>query len=287
MSIVDWKRASWFVVFPGIADAYLWGFDVQGRWRLGHDNPARSTLGIIPLRRRGRAATFGEAVWIADCIAYDHDAPIAVFPSASNARTSFPHKPVVGMPADGAWWYFNDLLPAFYAAAEIRFGESYSIRYELSEDHPPSTDFGTRFGGREDLIRLYAMAARQADLLSEYLCLYRVLEARDGSNGIAFAEANLPAIRTQDFGVLRVYRTPDDWTNAFEVYRQRAKRELRRLRRRGVVTPREVASHLYAIRNSLAHGRYSTRVVDFDANVREVSRALPLLKLVARLAVSD
>ena len=197
---VDWKRASWFIAFPGIADAYLWDFEVDGRWWLGHDNPARGTLAIMPIRRRGRRATFREAVWIADCIAFDHDAPIGVFPSASNLRTSFPHKPVVGMPTDGALWYFDDLLKSFYAAAEIRFGESYCVRYDLTEDHPPTTDFTTRFVGKENLVRLYAMAARQPDVLSEYLCLYRLLEARGGSNGTSFIESTLRTIGRYDFG---------------------------------------------------------------------------------------
>lgn len=39
---VDWKRASWFIAFPGIADTYLRAFDVDGKWRLDHGNPAGS-----------------------------------------------------------------------------------------------------------------------------------------------------------------------------------------------------------------------------------------------------
>lgn len=285
---MDWKRASWFIAFPGIADANLWSFDVDGQWRLDHDNPAGATLAILPVDPRGRRARISDAVWIADCIAFDHDAPIGVFPSASNERTSFPHQPVVGALADGARWYFDALRQAFYVAATIRFGESYCVRYELDEDSPPSTDFRIRFAGKEHLVALYAMAARQADVLSEYLFLYRLLEAGDGSNGTAYIEANIDAVASHDFGVLRVYRSleDDDWVNAFEVYRQRATRELRKLRRRGTKTPAEVASHLYAIRNSLAHGKASTRVTDFDATVQEVSGALPLVKLLARLAVA-
>lgn len=192
------------------------------------------------------------------------------------------------MPVDAALWYFDDLLKVFYAAAEIRFGESYCVRYGLAEDRPPSTDFRTRFADRQHLVSLYAMAARQADVLSEYLCLYRLLEARDSSNGKTFTAENLASLGSHDFGVLRVYRSleDDDWVNAFEVYRTRAKREMARLQRGGITTPTQVASHLYAIRNSLAHGRSSVRVSDFDATVREVSRALSMVKLLARLAVT-
>ncbi len=285
--MVDWSRASWLIAFPGIADAYLWGFDVDGTWRLRHGNPAGGTLAILPAKARGRRATFDEAVRIADCIAFDHDAPIGLFPAASNRRTSFPHKPIIGMPVDPARWYFDDLRKAFSAAAEIRFGESYCVRYGITEDRPPSTAFETRFAARQRLVSLYAMAARQADVLSEYLCLYRLLEARDRSNGKAFAAANLASIGGHDFGVLRVYRSHDNWVNAFEVYRRRAGRELARLRRDGIATPGQVADHLNGIRNSLAHGASSVRVSDFDATVREVSGALPVVKLLARLAVTN
>lgn len=289
MVVVDWARASWFIAFPGIADAFLWGFDVDSTWHLDHGNPAGGTLAILPATPRGKRATFSEAIRIADCIAFDHDAPIGLFPSASNRRTSFPHRPIVEMPVDAALWYFDDLLKAYYAAAEIRFGESYCIRYGLDEDRPPSTDFLTRFADKQHLVSLYAMAARQADVLSEYLCLYRLLEARDALNGKVFAAANLASIGGHDFGVLRVYRSleNEDWVNAFEVYRGRAKQELGRLRRGGITTPAEVSAHLYAIRNSLAHGGSSVRVSDFDSTVREVSRALPLVKLLARLAVTS
>jgi len=44
------------------------------------------------------------------------------------------------------------------------------------------------------------MAARQPDPPSEYLCMYRVLQAADKTNGTAFAAANLPLINSHDFG---------------------------------------------------------------------------------------
>lgn len=46
--VVDWRRASWFVCLVGIADAYLWAFDVDGRWQLRYDNPAGGMLAILP-----------------------------------------------------------------------------------------------------------------------------------------------------------------------------------------------------------------------------------------------
>jgi len=284
----DWSRASWFVVFAGIADAYLWGFDVDRRWRLRHGNPARGSLAILPMRRRAARASLEDAVWIADCLAFDHDAPVGVSPSASNRGTRFPHQPVISLSGhDAADWYFDNLLGAFAVAAEIRFGASYCVRYGLEQDRAPGTDFSTRFAGREALVSLYAMACRQADVMTEFLCLYRILEAADRGNGTAFAVAHLDSVAKHDFGVLRVipHGRPDEWRNAFDVYRQRALDEMDRLRGARALTPEGIASHLSGLRNSLAHGRTATRVADFGPDVEEVAAALPIVKLLARMAI--
>lgn len=129
-------------------------------------------------------------------------------------------------PLDGplATWYWDSLSETHSAAADLRFNGSYVVRYGC-EDSGPETDFTRRFNGREELLGLYAMAARQADLLSEYLCLYRVLEAADGKNGTGFVAASLPLLTTWDFGVLRVVGPDGDYAsapNAFAIYKERA-----------------------------------------------------------------
>jgi hypothetical protein len=137
---------------------------------------------------------------------------------------------------DPATWYFKEQLTAFAMVAEMRFGESYCLRYNPDDQQSPSTDFDSRFAGREKLVALYAMGARQADLLSEYVCLYRVLEAADGANGVTFIKQHLGGIQSRDFGYLGVAPVPlsgGKWTNAFAVYRRRAIREVARLRASG------------------------------------------------------
>lgn len=288
--VEDWSRAHWFVTFPGLADAWLWGFDVDGRWRLRHGNPAMSSLAILPMDVDAAPATLEDAAWLADCLAYDHDAPVGVRPSSWNKQARFPHEPIHPLPGgDSAHWYFDNLGTAFLAAAEARFGDSYCLRYDDEDRSAPGTDFTRRFAGREHQLALYAMAARQADILTEYLCLYRVLEAADGTNGMEFASEQLGAILTRDFGTLRIipHGRPDAATNAFEVYKERAARHIEALRRRGVASDREIAEHLYAIRNSLAHGRREPRVGDFSTSVEEVASALSVAKLLARLAIES
>lgn len=284
----DWSTATWFVTL-GTADAFLWGFDVDDRWMLRYSSPANGMLAILPRWKGRRRAGLADASWIADCIAFDHDAPVGILPWFSNRQARYPAPPVVPWPGEDAdHWYFRHVQLAHAAAVELRFGGSYCLRYEPEDDRSPGTDFARRFAGREGLLALYAMASRQADVLAEYLCLYRVLEGADGGKGMAFAAANLGRVLTHDYGVLPVF--PDTaghgkFVDAFDVYRRRASSHLRGLARRGVMNPADVASYLYGIRNSLAHGKAGVRTADYGNGLRDVAGALPVVKLLARLAV--
>lgn len=53
------------------------------------------------------------------------------------------------------------------------------------------------------------------------------------------------------------------------------------------MTDEDIARYLYSIRNSLAHGRRGPVVSDFSIHVEEAVRALPVLKLIARIAVEN
>ena len=81
-----WDDLRWFVVFNGIADANLWGFDADG-WRLRHGDPAAGMLGILPEAEGGARATLDDALWLADALAFDHDAPVE---SIRRCRANFP-----------------------------------------------------------------------------------------------------------------------------------------------------------------------------------------------------
>ncbi len=287
-----WDDMNWLLVFGGIADAWLSGFDADG-WQLRHGNPAMGSLGILPPEKGGTAATLDDALWLADACAYDHDAPVGVQPAFQGEwGHTLPIDPagaaLVEPVQDGgltAMSYWQSLNDSHGAAAEIRFGGPYVIRYGLPDTTPPSTNFTERFRGREDRVGLYAMAARQPDSLSEYVCLYRLLEAADRSNGKTFAAEILPAIVSHDFGMLPVIGIDGKYqnaVNAFEVYKTRAAEELARLEREGVD---DVPVHLYRIRNSLAHGKTDILSTSRGESFSEAVRALPVVKLLARMAV--
>ena len=286
-----WDDLRWLVVFNGIADRWLWGFDADG-WCLRHGDPAMGTLGILPAGSGGALATLEDALWLADVFAYDHDAPVGVSPAMEgvfpDARIKDPAaepiaQPIHPLEGGWAWAYWQALNGAYSAAAELRFNGSYVVRYGDEED-APATDFSLRFAGREELVGLYAMAARQADLLSEYLCLYRVLEAADTRNGSAFAAQALPRLATTDFGVLKVIGLDgryDTAPNAFDVYQQRALQEMAAVAADGQDAP----AYLYRIRNSIAHGKNNIVTGHSGERFERAARALPLVELLARMAV--
>lgn len=207
-----------------------------------------------------------DALWLADALAFDHDAPVAPWPAWSGVYPAPPKdpdgvppfQPIQPLGDDFSFSYWQSLNAAYAAAAELRFNGSYVIRYE-SDDPAPDTNFARRFSGREQLVSMYAMAARQADLLSGYLCLYRILEAADTvhpRNGTFYAQETLPRLADRDFGILRVIGEPwdgyEEAINAFGVYKDRAVEELTNLAAQGV---KDVPKYLYKIRNSLAHGK--------------------------------
>jgi hypothetical protein len=290
---LNWAEAHWIIVFHGVADTWLRPFDADG-WRFRHRNPALSQLYIFP--EQGRPpATLDDAQWLANCMAFDHDAPVSAVPNQYGDERSLapmderavpPFHPVHPFtPAVAAsFWETRDM--AYDVAADARFNDPYGIRYNIGDRAEPDTDFTRRLGASRDRIALYAMAARQADVLAEYLLLWRLMEAADHRNGMTFAQEQLDSLRHREFGVLRVYDIfrgdLDTWTNAFEVYRERAVEEMDRLTREG---EHNIVGYLYwRLRCGLAHGKRDC-ILDSQEYLQDVARALPIVKLLARIAV--
>lgn len=283
MSPIDWDKAHFLIACVGMADAWMWSFEADNKWTVIHGTPG---AGLVPFRSDGSApATFEEVLFLADCVAFDHDMPTVVRPSASIAAAAFPPiEPVLPSPAgQGALWYFDALQQALGMATEMRVGDAVALRYD--DDHQDLLQFEQRFGGVEEVVSLYAMATRQVDALGEYLCLYRVLEWARKDNGTSYIETHLGAISGYDFGVLEAQPgmgAPS--VDVFETYQSRARARLNALHDRGL-TDQQIASRLYGIRNSLAHGKRAFRVNDFGADVVAVAADLPLIKLLARMVV--
>jgi hypothetical protein len=103
-------------------------------------------------------------------------------------------------------------------------------------------------------------------------------------NGKKFAARNISRLASFDFGQLRIIGLDDKYEtaiNAFEVYRRQALDEVATLEAAGDT----VVDRLYRIRNSLAHGKVDVLLPDDGEPFDAALRALPIVKLLARMAI--
>jgi hypothetical protein len=281
----DWDNVHLFIACVGMADAWMWSFEVDGVWGLEHGRPGAM---LIPWQIDGsRPVGVDEVLFMADCIAFDHDMPTVIRPNSQRADAEVPLvEPVVAFPGDkSGLWYFQQLEAALGIASELRVGAALELRYD--DDAHALTAFTARFRGARKPLALYAMATRQLDWTSEYLCLYRVLEWLNKDNGLEFIRDHLDEIHRYDFGTLKAQKglhSYDDSVDVFATYRQRAEKYIYRLRAQGQGAS-DIARGLYAIRNGLAHGKNDFLLSDFGDDVSRVADALPVVKLLARIVV--
>lgn len=277
---IRWSQLDWFIDCLGMSDGTVWSFEADGRWFIAHGTPG-GTLGTFPLEGEGRAS-LEDVLFLANCIAFDHDLPIVVTPARDNPATLRPLiNPIVEEPGPGSGrWYWTEYGQAMGMAAEIRIGAG-AVQLRYDNDHEALTQFSTRFKNGLEPLGLYAMAARQVDPFAEYLGHWRVLEWADRQNGKAFVEQHVDELASYDFGECLVIDLGREAVDIFETYRSRALGRIETLH----AAPRDIAAELYQTRNSIAHGKAETVLHDFAASMEGVGADLPIVKLLSRMAV--
>ncbi|MGW3661158.1 methylamine utilization protein MauJ [Streptomyces sp. NPDC005151] len=288
MQGISWPSLAYGVRMPGIG---IGEFEADGKWGMQE----LSELGLLvplPLNAEGfydaslTAPSLEDVLFVADCIAFDHDSPTVVTPLQEPATA--PYEPIghdrPWLPANRT--YRDTLDSVAQQAHEIRYTDMLRLRYGTYND--PLARFSRRFAARTEPLALYAMAIRHVDLLAEYMGLYRVLEAPRSSNGMDFITDHLDSLEGYDFGKLLTIPAflpehTEEPAEVFSVLKERALGRVEALTTAGIDT----AKHLYAIRNGLAHGKKDLILNDFGNAVDAVAADLPLLKLLARIAVEQ
>jgi len=285
---ISWSDAHYLIRCPGMADALMASFTAGDRWLVRHGSPGQA---LVPFLRDGTSAvSLEEALFLADCVAYDHDTPTLVGPTGWGPEANIvPVRPVVPQPGErSSQFYYDALETALGAAADIRVGDPVELRYGPEED--PMADFVRRFAVAAEPLAMYAMATRQVDILAEYLCLYRVLEWPNKDNGRAFIESHLKAVTTYDFGDLHAVTfnplLSTQPTAVFSAYQDRASIRIRRLENLGL-SPARIAAHLTDIRNAIAHGKSGVLTTDLGVSTADIGADLSLVKLLARLVIEE
>ena len=137
-----WADAHYLIICMGMSDASMGSFIADDTWMMRHGTPGS---GLVPFHvDKTRPATLDEALFLADCLSYDHDMPTVVRPSAttSGANTVLidPVMPYLG--DQPGLWYFDVLEDALTMSTDLRVGGPVLLRYE------PRDDPMTRFAGR-------------------------------------------------------------------------------------------------------------------------------------------
>ena len=167
--------------------------------------------------------------------------------------------------------------------AELRVGAG-SVLLRYDEERHPLSRFTDRFGSRREAIALYAMAARQLDPFTEYLCLYRVIEWAGRGKAEAWVAHRLPELHAFDFGECLVRRDlTQEYVDMLETWRGRAVARLAQMNK----PAGKVAAELVANRNAIAHGSFRVRHHDFGPSMSAIGADLAIVKLLARIAVED
>lgn len=262
----------------------------------------------------GKPQPTESAAWYyADCIAFEHDIPVIVLPTRGDFdrfRYRFAHsgqttprtvhietdtghstaRIIGGMSARRAVkeYYCESLCAILENVREIRQGPLTFVHFRHhSGSETVNLPYTATYAPVAQEIHLYAVALRQVDALSEFLCYYRVIESATTSNGKAWIASSLYNLPGHDFGYIAIaherVRRP---RNLLSIWRRRALRQLSELRNRyGSAT--EIARYLYnSTRCGIAHGRQIVRA-DITPSYFEVVRDTSLLKLLARLAIDD
>ncbi len=284
--------------------------NIDGEFVLRQGHPD-ALLYLCPMK--GRPQPTASAAWYyADCIAFEHDIPVIVLPTRGDFDRygyRFAHsgqtKPRIvhgidtstgeaiartyrGMSAKRAVkeYYCESLCDILENVRQIRQGPMTFVDFRhAGMNETVSLPYSAMYRAAKQEIHLYAVALRQVDTLSEFLCYYRVIESATGTNGKRWIASSLDVLPGYDFGFIAIgHEFARRRRNLLSIWRQRAVRRLSDLRNR-FGSANEIARYLYnTTRCGIAHGNQIVKA-DLTPSYFEVVRDTCLLKLLARMVI--
>ena len=256
---------------------------IDNKYALIQIHPTYS-IAIVPYINEPHP-TLELVVFYANCLAYEHEIPVSVYPKNRKALI----EPII-KGKKGYQQYNDTLCQAYEMLNSIRFGLGNVVfRYEAF-DKELDISYSIRYQEVEKEISIYATALRQLDPLSEYLNYYRIIESVSNNNGKGWIDSNINRMKNYDFGFLQF----GGWNmacekrrkNLYSIYRNKA---LSRLKKLENIYPQDtISSYLYNDnRCGIAHGKANVKQFDFNYNVIEISQDNYILKLLSRIAIED
>ena len=273
---------------------------------------------LCPIRNMPQP-NYEEAWFYNDCIAYEHEIPSIVYPTKKEIQ-SFKHryyhvgslKPqrqtIINLNDQNSnkietyytkprshqklvdTFFIDDLLLILDQTRKLRQGpfsfilfKSYNLEKQINLNY--TQDY---LNVSKELI-LYSSSLRQADFLSEYLCLYRVIESATNSNGKAWIEDALDRALNYRYAKITIASNAPVFTkrNLISVFKRRYSSRHKQLKK-SFNSNKEIAKYLYNInRCGIAHGKRAIVSPIYGFSYFEIVKDISILKLLARLAIEE
>jgi len=276
-----------------------------------------NTIYLCPIRDKPQPQ-YKEAWFYNDCIAYEHEIPSIVYPTKKELK-SFKHryyyigssKPqkittfhlsdeketyettyYTKLPSQQELidrFFIDDLLIILEQIWQLRYGPySFILFKTYNSKNQINLNYSQKYNKVSNELILYSSSLRQADFLSEYLCLYRVIESVSKSNGKVWIENALDRVLNYSFDKITIASEESVFTkkNLISIFKRRYSARLKHLKKLHK-SNKNIAEVLYHInRCGIAHGRNIVNPI-YGSSYFEIAKDTTLLKLLARLAIEE
>ena len=284
------RRAQWHLHVPALANGSVGTVTFDGGRAALVESSLSPYLAVV-LPSGGGRLPLSDAVFYANCLAYEHDVPVTVWKRRGKFHA---HLPLFPGPSERDNFSAEILVTetmAQLATARVGDGGGDAILFHLrcrGDEEWPNLPYMKRFVALAEPLSIYATGLRQLDPLGEFLHYYRVLENADGKNGKHELMRVLPLLLTHSFGRLPAqlwsHHRAAFKTDLLARWKRRAVARLAHLVSRSV----NVADHLYSRgRCGIAHGKTGIRTLDAGSDLIELARDVPLVKMLARVSIDS
>jgi len=310
------RLAKYWICPCGLASDSVYA-SIDNQIALRQSHPV-NTIYLCPIKKNPQPS-YEKAWFYNDCIAYEHEIPAIVHPTATELRR-FGHRYLyigstkprtgsilhIGRENDGTeetfttkpiyhysmikTFFVDQILMILEESRELRHGPlSYILFKTYDKKELINLPYTEQYSSVKKEICLYSAALRQSDFLSEFLGFYRVIESVTCSNGKDWIANAINRVLKYPFLPIIICNSgpPTTEKNLIGIYKRRASYRLRYLRKK-YNTNEEVARYLYNInRCGIAHGKDDVIGSDLGPSYFKIARDTILLKLLARMAIED
>jgi hypothetical protein len=267
------KKINYYFIDGGVSYCDDVLLTLDKKYILYHKKHPPFPLCIFPIKEE--PPKFNDIVFYNECLAYVHDVPF-MFDSLIETTTT-------------PYASYSEILSNIF---DIKFGNSYTcIPFVWERDYRKNIELETKYRNIFEEIQLYSMALKQADPLMEFLCYYRIIESISGDHGKTWIENNLDEALKFNYGFLEIIsntclsqdKQNTNKINLFSIYKRKARSRVKELRANANNKP--IKEHLYSIRCGIAHGKRDVIHYDYDKNLKDVSKDVFIVKLLARYGI--